>query len=181
MEKIKKIEASTNYLDKALEYIALVMLVISIVGAIINVVLRYIFGMSMEIIEEICRYSIIYGVFIYIGPLIKRNAHLKMSIITDYLPEKANKLNNLFISVLVFAAFIFLFWSSIMWTSSLLTVGVMTVSGSMLMFIPALSVPIGMLLGALYSLLQIVLDFYKWRHDGGGGEKEKIEHSEEVV
>lgn len=163
MEKIRKIDSSTRYLDKALEYVALICLLISVIGAIINVILRYIFGMSFEIIEEICRYSIIYGVFAYIAPLIKRNEHLKMSILKDRLTGRIAKLNNLVISVFLFFAFIILFWSSIVWISSLISVGVMTVSGSMLMFIPALSIPIGMFLGALYSLVQIVSDFYHWR------------------
>ncbi|MBU8906231.1 TRAP transporter small permease [Desertibacillus haloalkaliphilus] len=164
MENIEKIERSTKYLDKSLLVISLVCLIISVVGAVLSVFFRYMLGLSFQVIEEICRYAIIYGVFAYIGPLIKQNQHLKMSILKDLLKGKLKYINNLLISILLFASFVFLFWASTIWIISLLEMGVRTASGTMLMFIPTLSIPIGMFLGSIYSLLQIILDACRLRH-----------------
>ncbi|MRG84872.1 TRAP transporter small permease [Salinibacillus xinjiangensis] len=163
MSKLQKVKASSRHLDNGLEMIALFCLLISVFGAIISVFLRYVFGISLQIVEEICRYTIIYGVFAYIGPLIKRNAHLKMDLLKNLLKGKMKYLNNLVISVILFASFIFLLWSSIIWTKSLFDMQITTVAGTMLMFIPALAIPMGMFLGCLYSMLQIVIDFLSFK------------------
>ena len=175
MEKIKKLDSTTKYLDRGLETAALICLGISVVGAIINVVLRYVFDMSYQIIEEISRYAVIYGAFLYVGPLIKKGEHLKMDILQSFLKEKAKSVNNLLISILLFAAFVYLSWSSIIWTISLFTLKMTTVSGLMLMFIPALAIPIGMLLGALYAFIQILRDYYLLRYENPLDKEESIE------
>ncbi|WP_216829869.1 TRAP transporter small permease [Alkalihalobacterium elongatum] len=171
MDKLQKIDSSTRFLDKGLEITAIVCLIISVAGAVISVFSRYLLGMSFQVIEEICRYAIIYGAFAYIGPLVKRKEHLKMDILQGLLKNKVKKSNELLISVILFASFGFLCLSSIMWTISLLNMQVKTASGIMLMFIPALAIPIGMLLGCIYSFLQILQNFYKLRQP----ENEKIE------
>ncbi|MBM4761824.1 TRAP transporter small permease subunit [Bacillus sp. B15-48] len=163
MDKLKKLDSATKYLDKSLETTALVCLGISVIGAVINVFLRYVLDMSYQIIEEICRYAIIYGAFLYVGPLIKKGEHLKMDILQGILKGKSKLTNQLIISILLLAAFVYLSWSSIAWTMSLFSLKVTTVSGIMLMFIPALAIPIGMILGAFYSLLQLIQDIYKFR------------------
>lgn len=164
MDKIEKIENSTKRLDKALERSAVILLGISVIGAVINVFLRYVLDMSFQILEELCRYTIIYGVFAYIGPLIKKGDHLKMDILQGLLKGKWNHLNNLFISIILLVSYIYLSWSGIVWAFSLLSMNVMTVSGIMLMFIPAIAIPIGMLIASLYSVLQIFVDFQKLVH-----------------
>ncbi|MDQ1001814.1 TRAP-type C4-dicarboxylate transport system permease small subunit [Neobacillus niacini] len=164
MEKLQKLDSATKHLDRGLEAAALICLVISVLGAIINVFLRYVLDMSYQIIEEICRYAIIYGAFLYVGPLIKKGDHLKMDILQGFLKGKSKSINNLLISILLFAAFVYLSWACIIWSLSLLSLNVMTVSGIMLMFIPALAIPIGMLLGSLYAFIQIIHDVYILRY-----------------
>ncbi|WP_458413483.1 TRAP transporter small permease [Schinkia sp. CFF1] len=164
MEIIKKIETSTRYLDRILEGTALICLGISVLGAVVNVFLRYVMDMSYQLIEEICRYAIIYGVFAYIGPLIKKGDHLKMDILQGLLKGKRKFVNEIFISILLFASFVFLFRSSFIWTASLLSMKVMTVSGIMLMYIPTLAIPIGMFLGCLYSAFQLIIDYRNLLH-----------------
>ena len=59
-EKIHKMESSTRVLDKGLEFVALLCLIVSVSLAVFGVFMRYFFGVSYGIIEEVCRYSIIY-------------------------------------------------------------------------------------------------------------------------
>lgn len=161
MDKIQKIESSTRLLDKILEIIALACLIISVSLAIFGVIMRYFFDVSFEIVSELCRYFIIYGVFVYIGPLIKQNGHIKMDLIQGMVKGWVKKLISLIISILLFVSFAFLFWISVQWVNSLLQMNLMTSSGLMLTFIPALAIPIGMFFGCIYSFQQIIIDIYK--------------------
>ncbi|MEH7276704.1 TRAP transporter small permease [Neobacillus vireti] len=163
LEKIHETEVSTGLLDKGLEFIALGCLIISVSLAIFGVIVRYFFGVSFGIIEEICRYSIIYGVFAYIGPLIKKNEHIKMDLMENILKGKALLVNDLIISIILSFSYAFLCWTGIQWVISLYQLGIMTSSGLMLMVIPAFAIPFGMFFGWVYSLQQIFIDINKIR------------------
>ena len=158
MYKIKQIENSTRILDRVLEYTAIIGLTISAALAFCAVVMRYLFGFSSIIVEEICRYSILYGVFAYIGPLVKKGEHLTMSMLTDRLTGKRKTVNSLIVNILLFVSFAYLCWSGFNWALSLYTMKVQTMSGSMPMVIPTFAIPLGMFFGAVYSLLEIVLN-----------------------
>lgn len=163
MVKTRKIESSIRVLDKSLEVFSLFTLLISVTLAVFSVILRYLFDISFQVVEEICRYSIIYGVFAYIGPLIKKDEHLKMDLIQNFLRGKIKHYNDLLISIILFASFIFICWSSINWSISLLNMNLMTDSGIVLMFIPALAIPLGMFFSCIYSFLKIIQDYDKIR------------------
>lgn len=164
IEIIRKNESSTSSLDKGLEFIALSSLIMSVSLSIIGVITRYFMGVSYDIIEELCRYSIIYGVFAYIGPLIKKNEHIKMDLLQNLLKDKRLKyINDLIINIILLLSFGFLFWSGIQWVNSLLQINLMTSTGSMLMFIPTLAIPLGMFFACIYSFQQIIVDFNKIR------------------
>ena len=162
-EKIHKMESSTRVLDKGLEFVALLSLIVSVSLAVFGVFMRYFFGVSYGMIEEICRYSIIYGVFAYIGPLIKKNEHIKMDLMDNLLKGKARIVNDLMISFILFFAYAFLCWTGFQWVSSLFQMKLMTSSGTMLMAIPTIAVPIGMFFGCVYAFQQIILIIYKMR------------------
>ena len=157
---MKKIESSVRLLDKSLELFALFCLTVSVLLAVFNVAMRYFFDTSFGVIEEICRYSIIYGVFAYLGPLIKKDEHIKVDFLQSKLSGKVKDVNNLIISIVLLGAFTFLCWTSIQWVNSLYQMKLMSNSGSISMVIPTITVPIGMFLGCFYSVLQILTDVH---------------------
>ncbi len=163
MNRIEKLENSTRLLDKALEIIAVLCLIISVVLAFAGVILRYQFGISYQLLEEICRYAIVYGVFAYVGPLIKKNEHIKMSLLEDRLSRKSKYLVEFLIGIILFIAFVILFYAGIIWMSSIYNMNLMTLSGEMLMVIPAFAIVAGMLFGCVYALLQMLIDFNLFR------------------
>jgi len=171
MTLIKRMEASIRFLDKTLEYFAIFTITVSVLLAFAGVILRYQFGISYEILAEISTYAIVYGVFIYMGPLIKQNEHIKMTILQDLLKEKSKKYIDLFISLILFFSFLFLLYAGIGWISSLLEMKSKTLSGGMLLFIPALSIVIGMVFGLLYSTLEMCRTIFLIRSDKSGGEE----------
>lgn len=163
MNRIEKLENSTRFLDKALEVTAVFCLILSVVLAFVGVVLRYQFGISYQILEEICRYAIVYGVFAYIGPLIKKNEHIKMSLLEDRLGGKSKHLVEFVIGVVLFISFVILFYAGVIWMSSIYSMELMTLSGEMLMVIPAFAIVAGMFFGCVYALLQVIVDFNHFR------------------
>lgn len=163
MNRIEKLENSTKFLDKALEVTAVFCLILSVVLAFVGVVLRYQFGISYQILEEICRYAIVYGVFAYIGPLIKKNEHIKMSLLEDRLGGKSKHLVEFVIGIVLFISFVILFYAGVIWMSSIYSMELMTLSGEMLMVIPAFAIVAGMFFGCVYALLQVIVDFNHFR------------------
>jgi len=159
MKTLEKINGYTKYVDKLLEGFAILTLILSVFLAFLGVILRYIFGLSYEILAEISTYSIVYGVFIYLAPLIKQSEHIKMNILREALKgKKIVHYVDLFISLLLFSTFVFLLYAGFHWATSLLDMGTKTLSGGMLLFVPAMSIVIGMLLGMVYSALEIAKD-----------------------
>lgn len=170
MSIINKLNDSTRYLDKLIEIIAVITILFSVALAFCGVVLRYLFGLSFEIITEACTYTIIYGVFLYIGPLIKYGEHIKMKLLNEMLGENSKTIVNVFISLLSLFSFSVLFYGSIYWSFSLLDMGARSLSGEILLFVPALAIFIGMLLGIIYSLLETIKNvtyMIEIRREGG--------------
>lgn len=63
MGKVNILEKLINLADKLLEYFAIFMIGCSVLLAFVSVILRYVFGVSYEILTEISVYTIVYGVF----------------------------------------------------------------------------------------------------------------------
>lgn len=158
MERVEKINGYSDKLDKILSILAVACLLISVALAFLGVILRYQFGVSYQILEEICRYAIVYAVFIYMGPLIKKDEHIKMTFLDEKLGGKSLLIKDLLISSVLFISLVILSYASIIWVSSLYEMKLNTLSGEMLMAIPALAILVGMILSAFYAALEIVKD-----------------------
>lgn len=158
MERIEKIDSYSNTLDKVLSILAATCLLVSVGLAFLGVILRYQFGVSYQLLEEICRYAIVYGVFIYIGPLIKNNEHIKMTFLDEKLSGNTRKVKDLLLSIILFVSLVILSYASIIWVTSLYEMKLNTLSGEMLMAIPAFAILLGMILSSIYAGLEIVKD-----------------------
>lgn len=160
--KIQKFNSTTRFLDNFLENIAIYSLIISASLSIFAVIMRYFFGLSYEIVEELCRYSILYGVFAYVGPMIKKNEHIKMDLMDNLLKGRVKETNDLIISIFITIAYAFLFWAGFQWVSSLYQMGIKTSSGAMLMVVPAFSIPLGAFLSCIYSIQLVIINILKF-------------------
>lgn len=158
MERTEKIDSYSNKLDKLLGIIAVACLLISVGLAFLGVILRYQLGVSYQIMEEVCRYAIVYAVFIYMGPLIKKNEHIKMTFLDEKLVGKSLLIKDLLISSILFISLVTLSYASVVWISSLYEMRLNTLSGEMLMAIPAFAILLGMFLSAFYAALEVFKD-----------------------
>ena len=150
---VRRIE---TVLNRVLAVIAGCLIWASALLAFASVVLRYLFGSSYGIVEELCRFSIVYAVLLYFGPLITRNAHLAMTVLTDLLPPRAHRWFDLVLSVLMamlLAALLLAAWD---WEAGLYAMGLATMSGEMKAWIPSAALPAGMALALLFTLFRVV-------------------------
>ncbi|NYE04273.1 TRAP-type C4-dicarboxylate transport system permease small subunit [Bacillus niacini] len=163
MNSIKRLESSTRVLDKILEVSSLSLLIISTILALFNIAMRFFFDTTYSLVEELCRYTIIYGTFMYLGPLIKKDEHIKMDFLNSVLKGRLLQINSLLINIILLASCAVLFWTGTQWVISLFQLGIKTTSGTMLLALPSLAVPIGMFFACVYSILLIIIDYRKIR------------------
>lgn len=152
---IAGLRAAEHALNRVLAGITVTLLTLSVVLAFVSVVLRYVFGSSWSIIEELCRFFIVYATLLYFGPLITRNAHLTMSIVTDLLPPHVFRLFDMVLHILLVVLLAGLFWAAWQWESGLIAMGLTTMSGEMQAWIPSAALPLGVGLALVYALLRV--------------------------
>lgn len=96
-----------KYLDKALEYLSILALVIMISLVFFNSVLRYFFDSGIAFSEEFSRICFVYMIFFGIILVAKDKAHLTVDIIISALPEQYRKIVLIVANICVLIAMIF--------------------------------------------------------------------------
>lgn len=81
-----------KYLDKALEYLSILALVVMISLVFFNSLLRYFFDSGIAFSEEFSRICFVYMIFFGIILVAKDKAHLTVDIVISALPEKYKKI-----------------------------------------------------------------------------------------
>lgn len=150
------LRAVETLLNRVLAGVTVTLLTLSVVLASVSVVLRYLFGSSWAIIEELCRFFIVYSALLYFGPLITRNAHLAMSILTDMLPPRLYRGFDLVMHLLLAMLLAGLFTAAWQWESGLVVMGLTTMSGDMKAWIPSAALPLGVGIALVYAVLRVI-------------------------
>lgn len=143
-------------LNQVLAVIVVALMCLSAALAFVSVVLRYAFGSSFGIGEELCRFAIVYATLLYFGPLITRNAHLTMSIVTDMMPPRVARMFDLGLHVLIAALLVWLFQAAWAWEAGLYAMGLTTMSGEMKAWVPSAALPVGVALALVYAVMRVV-------------------------
>jgi C4-dicarboxylate transporter DctQ subunit len=89
------IERLNNVLDKALIIITGFALVVSTLLTFIGVILRYVFGISYEWNEELCRYCMITIVYLWAGAMIRKKQHISFTLFSDRLGARNQDIHRL--------------------------------------------------------------------------------------
>ena len=102
-----------KYLDKALEYLSILALVIVISLVFFNSVLRYFFDSGIAFSEEFSRICFVYMIFFGIILVAKDKAHLTVDIIISALPEQYRKIVLIVANICVLIAMIFIAYGAL--------------------------------------------------------------------
>jgi C4-dicarboxylate transporter DctQ subunit len=150
------IDRVTDWLTKMVEWFGIAMIVGSASIAFVSVIMRYGFGASDQLIDEIARYTIIYACFLYAGSCLKSGQHIAVDIISGHLTPVVRRVRQLALSVLFLIVAVYLFLAGYAWVSDLMSYEMTTMGGTMPAYIPALSVPLGMGLAVLYGINEVL-------------------------
>jgi len=132
---------------------------------IAEVILRYIFSYSMSWSSELASYLFVWTVFLAAGVGFKTGDHMAVSILVDRLPEKANRVFNFCIHLVVLAFVVWVAKQGYFLVPRLFnqTSPALRIS----MFYAYLSVPAGCSLMAMYMLELIIREDIRQEDTGG--------------
>jgi C4-dicarboxylate transporter DctQ subunit len=100
MDVSNLIEKLNSALDKGLMIITGLALVVSTLLTFIGVILRYVFGISYEWNEELCRYCMITIVYLWAGAMIRKKQHISFTLFSDRLIGKNQDIHRLGTSIM---------------------------------------------------------------------------------
>ena len=142
-------------LQKKLEAISGLMLLLTILIIFIQVVTRYVFFYSLPWSEELTRYLFIWFVFLSLSVTIRDNLSIRIDFLDQVLKGKAKKVLELIICILSFAILVVFIYSSY----QLFLMGFRSKTPAMgIPFYVIYSImPVGYLLASIEMLIQIIL------------------------
>ncbi|NWF57484.1 MAG: TRAP transporter small permease [Syntrophaceae bacterium] len=97
------IERLNNALDKGLMIITGAALLVSTLLTFFGVILRYIFGISYEWNEELCRYCMITIVYLWAGAMIRKKQHISFTLFSDRLSPRNQDVHRFITDLLTLA------------------------------------------------------------------------------
>lgn len=102
-----------KYLEKHLEELIMILLVIGIVSVMTaHVVLRYFFKAPLVWAEEACRYMFVWITFMSIGYCVRNNMLLNVDALLSKLPYSLRTITEVISSILTLALFVILLYKS---------------------------------------------------------------------
>jgi C4-dicarboxylate transporter DctQ subunit len=150
------IEKTNGVLDKFLIIITSTALVLSTLLTFLGVILRYIFGISYEWNEELCRYSMIIIVYLWAGSMIRKNQHIAFTLFSEHFRGKSQSVHRLVINLLAVVFGIPIAFWGFQLMSNAMEAELRTLSLLFPLW-PAYSiVPVGVLLIVVQSILDIL-------------------------
>lgn len=109
--------------------------------------------------EEVSRYLMIWGIFIGLGIVTRKNAQLGIDIIINFTPIKVKKVLGVITNIILILAYIILFVVSIKFVLVSKDLGQLTPILRIKFYLVYLAMPIGFLL-CIYRSAQIMLKIY---------------------
>ena len=117
-------------------------------------ILRYVFGLSYEWVEESCRYLILSAVFLVSAPMVYQEKHITLDLISKNIKGRLRIIYNYFSTIYVsIIAICFTVWG----IELMLKFRFMqSFSLAFPMWIPYLTLPLGMIFMIFYSFIKII-------------------------
>lgn len=123
---------------------------------------RLILGKSTLVAQEFVAYLLIVFTFMSLGPVLKKNRHIKIPVVISHLPLRYQNLLEVFHSVLTLALIVYMvFWSLDLAIASYRNWETAESASSTPLFIPKAFIPIGLILFALQLVVNIINEIKK--------------------
>lgn len=120
---VKKKNILLTIVDNLELAVAGVILVALVSSTFLGVFSRYLFNAPFNWLEEMQQAAMVWIAFLVAGAAFRRGSHVAIEIVVDSLPEKAQKVVEVFIAVVVYAVLIFFLRSSLKFLQVFLKTG----------------------------------------------------------
>lgn len=97
-----------KYLEKFLKFVMVVSSAVLAIVTFLQVIMRFLFKMPVAWGQDIIRLSFVYLVFLGAAYCLKTNDHLNIDIIFSLIPNKAGKILQTLINIILLGFFVFL-------------------------------------------------------------------------
>jgi len=153
---VDPVTRASNALGRVIDGFGIAMLATSASITFVAVVMRYGFGYSEQVLEEIARYTIVYACLVYVGPLQARNQHIAVDVISSRMAPAVKRVWQFLLAVLFLVIVAVVFAAGWIWVRDLHAYGLTVLGGTMPAWIPSLSVPLGMGLAVLFGVAEVL-------------------------
>ena len=113
MTFVKNIDKIADYIDRPVWIVSWILLAGITMLSFVIVMMRYAFDVGYIWLDEICRYSFACIVYLWAGPIIRKNGHLQLDFILKRLPVRWQYLHSAVVNFgQLLVAFLFVYWGS---------------------------------------------------------------------
>jgi TRAP-type C4-dicarboxylate transport system permease small subunit len=109
MKLLNKLGASFDYIISSAAVFSGALVILLMLGVVANVTGRS-FGSSIVGVEEVSEYFLLWLTFAGTAWVLKRGKHVKIDVLTNYLPSKAQAVLNVILSIIAAVIFLFIAW-----------------------------------------------------------------------
>lgn len=156
---MKNLARVSRILEVPLESVSNIMLALITVMIFVEVISRYVFGVSHGFLEEFSRWFCVCICYLMIGVIEKNRRHVRVDFLSTRLPERYQTLILVVTDIATLALCGFLCWSGIELAQSYRELGILSTTEIQIpLWIVRLSVPLGAAFLAFFSVEHLIGD-----------------------
>ncbi len=157
---LKKIILSIDRLSDAGAYLSAFLLIVMITLIVTNIVLMSFFNSSIMITDEYSAYMFAAFIMFSLSYTLKENAHIKITVVSSKLPEKAAKILKIITLITAFLMSLFATYNStfMVYQAYIYQMRADTVAQT-LIYIPQICMPVGFFMLSLQLISEILKVF----------------------
>ncbi|MCX5841732.1 MAG: TRAP transporter small permease [Deltaproteobacteria bacterium] len=152
---VKKIDALVERIDSPIIVCGIITVSASATLLFVGVILRYIFGTTSDIIEELSSNLVVWSVMFLGGPAFKRGSHVGMEFLAEKLKGRLRAFHHVFINLVLFVMCGVLCWKGLEVVQLVFQSGRTTISGEIPLWFMMIPVPIGAFIFCFYLISEI--------------------------
>jgi TRAP-type C4-dicarboxylate transport system permease small subunit len=152
---VKKIDAWVERVDGPIVAGGVIALSASASLLFAGVILRYFWGTTVDIIEELSANLVVWAVMFLGGPTFKLGSHVAMDFLAEKLKGKVRVFHQIFINIVLLMMCGLLVWKGIEVVQLVFQSGRTTISGELSLWYMMIPVPMGAFIFCFYLICEI--------------------------
>jgi len=152
-EKImKKIISLVSKADNIITFLCVLLLCALTIMVLASVAMRFFFSISIQAMEELCRYTFIAFIMLMCGPVVWRESHINVDLLIKKTRGKLRKTLGIINTVMTTAVLGYIVYWAVPWIQNIKRFGQLTSSQKFELWMPNMLVPIGLGLALLFAI-----------------------------